>query len=489
MVFHQPPLIRVLEELMLKSSSLFTLLLCFASFSAQASSEKLYADEVLKTSAQHLPTIMRAKAALDEQAGKLLSSRGAFDRRLDGKAGSRLSGFYDGNYAGLNMVQPLEQVNGQVYGGYRISNGTYPSYDGDLLTQTGGEVAVGAIFSLLRGREIDPRRFQLSNEELKLQESNFALQIEQLNAQLNALLTYLEWQSRGLEYHVRKDIWKIANERQSGLESEVEAGNKARIFLVENKQNMLKRKSALRDTKRILNNAAQGLSFFYRDAQAKPLIPNITQLPKDFILPIGSEDLQPKQNDIEQIADGLLEMRPDIKRIKLAIQRAENEEKLATNNLLPLLDLNPEISQDFGREIITSRQTETKLMLNLSVPIQRRDAEGKILSAKAMQRMLNHEKQIIEQQLIIELERIINDINIGKDLMHITEEEQKIAAKLLEAERQRFDDGASDFFLLNIREETLAESRIRNIMAMQRYYSAIARLLAVTMQNELLGIK
>jgi outer membrane protein TolC len=473
---------------MLKNSSMLALC-CLMSFSAQAASKKLYADEVLKTSAQHLPTIMRAKAAIDEQAGKLLSSRGAFDRRLDGKAASRLSGFYDGNYAGLNMVQPLENINGQVYGGYRISNGTYPSYDGDLETQTGGEVAVGAIFSLLRGREIDPRRFQLNNEELKLQESNFALQLEQLNAQLNALLTYLEWQAKGLEYYVRKDIWKIANERQSALASEVKAGNKASIFLVENKQNMLKRKSALRDTRRIFNSAAQGLSFFYRDTQANPIIPSMEQLPKDFILPIGSEDLQPKFSDIRQLADGLLEMRPDIKRIKLAIQRAKNEEKLASNNLLPLLDLNPEISQDFGNDKITSRQTETKVMLNLSVPIQRRDAEGKILSAKAMQRMLNHEKQIIEQQLMIELERIVNDIEIGKDLMQITEEEQKIAAKLLQAERQRFADGASDFFLLNIREETLAESRIRNIMAMQRYYAAIGRLLAVTMQNELLGIK
>lgn len=168
--------------------------------------------------------------------------------------------------------------------------------------------------------------------------------------------------------------------------------------------------------------------------------------------------------------------------------RANQDEKLARNNMLPLLDVQAEVSQDLGQQQLVREQTESKLKLNLSIPLQQREAQGKIASTRAMQRMLEHERNILQQQLTIELQRIFNDINIGEELMAITLEEMQIAKQLLKAEKSRFADGASDFFLLNIREETLAESRIRHVVAQQRYYVAISRLLATTMQTELLMI-
>ncbi len=457
-----------------------------AQFSQVRAAQKLYAKDLLASSAKHLPIIMKANQAIAKQQGDLLSAQGAFDRRIDGNTDSRLSGFYDGNAAALNVTQPFKQYNSRIYGGYSLSDGAYPSYDGKLRTQTGGEVAVGAIFSLLRNRDIDPRRAALNNEELKLQESKFALKIDQLNAQLNALNAYFEWQSRGLEYDIRKDIWKIANARQSALGREVAAGNKARIFLVENKQNMLKRKSMLRDVERTLNNAAQAVSFYYRNIDGTPIVPDISQLPKDFSFDLGEVDIFKDVMEVANAAEKLLHHRPDIKMLELAMLRSKQDENLARNNLLPMLDVQAELSKDLGQPELVRDPTETKLKLNLSIPLQQRESQGKIASSKAMQRMLEHERSILQQQLTIELQRIFNDIKIGKEMMQITTEEMEIAKQLLKAERSRFADGASDFFLLNIREETLAESRIRHVLAMQRYYVAISRLLATTMQTELL---
>ncbi len=448
---------------------------------------KLYAGDLLKTSAKHLPTIMKASEAIAKQQGDLLSSQGAFDRRLDGSSDLR-RGFYDGKSAGLSFTQPFKQYNSRLYGGYRISDGAYPSYNGDLLSQSGGEVAVGAIFSLLRNRDIDARRVALNNEELKLREAKFALKIEQITSQLNALAAYFEWQAKGLEHDVRKDIWQMANARQDALEREVAAGNKARIFLVENRQNMLKRKSALRDVERALNNAAQGISFYYRDNNGAPIVPDAKQLPEDFTFDLGKVDIFKNKVQAADAAEKLLRTRPDIKMLELAMARANQDEKLARNNMLPLLDVQAEVSQDLGQQQLVREQTESKLKLNLSIPLQQREAQGKIASTRAMQRMLEHERNILQQQLTIELQRIFNDINIGEELMAITLEEMQIAKQLLKAEKSRFADGASDFFLLNIREETLAESRIRHVVAQQRYYVAISRLLATTMQTELLMI-
>jgi Outer membrane efflux protein len=464
--------------------SLFVLLFCIDAIPVEAK-PKLYAKDLLQSSAKHLPTIMRAKQAIEQQQGELLSTQGAFDRRLDGNTDLR-RGYYDGKSAEINFLQPFQQYNSRLYGGYRVSDGTYPSYDGNLLTQSGGEVAVGAVFSLLRGRDIDARRTALNTQELRLEEAKFALSIEQLNSQLNALNAYLEWQVKGLEYHVRKDIWQIANKRQTALKQEVDAGNKARIFLVENRQNMLKRKTNLRDVERMLNNAAQGLSFFYRDANGVPIVPDATQLPDEFMFDLSDANITQNIDEVKIVAENLIKKRPDIRRLDLAMQRAKLDENLANNNMLPMLDVNAEVSQDLGEQQLVREQTESKLKLNLSIPLQRREAQGKANSAKASQRMLEHERSIVTQQLTIELQRIFNDIKIGEEMVAITAEEMKIAKQLLKAERSRFADGASDFFLLNIREETLAESRIRHVLAMQRYYLAISRFLATTMQTELL---
>jgi outer membrane protein TolC len=461
------------------------LLLLFANIAYAAPDKKLYAKDLLRSSAKHLPNIMRAKQAIAKQQGELLSSQGAFDRSLDGSTDLR-RGYYDGKSGGINFSQPFKQYNSRLYGGYRVSDGSYPSYDGGLNTQSGGEVAVGAVFSLLRNRNIDARRAALNNQELRLEEVKFSLLIEQLNAQLNALNAYLEWQAKGLEYIVRKDIWEIANKRQSALENEVAAGNKARIFLVENRQNMLKRKTNLRDVERMLNNAAQSLSFYYRDANGLPITPTSKQLPDEFMFDLSDNDISKNIKEVQIIAEELIKKRPDIKSLELAISRAKQDEALANNNMLPVLDVNAELSQDLGQQQLVREQTESKLKLNLSIPLQRRVAEGKIASAKATQRMLEHERSILTQQLTIELQRIFNDIKIGEEMVVITAEEMKIAKQLLKAEKSRFADGASDFFLLNIREETLAESRIRHVLAMQRYYLAISRFLATTMQTKLL---
>lgn len=47
---------------------------------------------------------------------------------------------------------------GYVYGGYRVSRGTFPVYEDQNYTNRLGEVKVGALFSLLRDRLVDERR-------------------------------------------------------------------------------------------------------------------------------------------------------------------------------------------------------------------------------------------------------------------------------------------------------------------------------------------
>ena len=53
----------------------------------------------------------------------------------------------------------------------------------------------------------------------------------------------------------------------------------------------------------------------------------------------------------------------------------------------------------------------------------------------------------------------------------------------------RFDEGASDFFVVNVREERTADAQVRAVVARQAYFKAVADYYAATVDLEALLIE
>jgi hypothetical protein len=68
--------------------------------------------------------------------------------------------------------------------------------------------------------------------------------------------------------------------------------------------------------------------------------------------------------------------------------------------------------------------------------------------------------------------------------MKITADELRQAQTMEAAERERLEAGQSNFFLLNAREETAADVRVRNVRAEQVYAQSLADFYAATVQWE-----
>lgn len=66
--------------------------------------------------------------------------------------------------------------------------------------------------------------------------------------------------------------------------------------------------------------------------------------------------------------------------------------------------------------------------------------------------------------------------------------EAALARKMAEAERRRFSLGASDFLVVNLREEALADATIREIDANYRHAASQAELVAALADREQLGL-
>jgi outer membrane protein TolC len=447
----------------------------------------LSAEDVLQSSAVHFPSILEALAERRGADAALLEAQGAFDLVFGADGSSRTAGFYDGSVIDGGMRQNFGPFGSSAYVGYRLSGGDFPIYEDANYTNDRGELKVGVLFSLLRDRDIDDRRFRRNDARLAIREANFDVLLTRIGVQQRALAAYWRWVTAGRQLDVYDELLQIALDREIALEEQVRSGALAEIFLVENRQNITRRQRLATAARREFQSAAYALSFYYRDANGEPRLPQDIQLPP--APPIG---------ELEPLAVGAgfgtttgIMQRPELEILRTAIDRARNRITLAENSLKPRVDLNFELSQALGSvaEGGPSRDsTDAMVSLNFSVPLQQRAARGRLARERAEVEVLEQQQRLQVDRLEVEVQDIVLDLNVAEDLLRLAEQEVDQADTMRDAEQQRFESGASDFFLVNIREERAADARIQYVAADLERRIARINFDATTMDLERLGI-
>lgn len=444
--------------------------------------DPLTLDEVLQSSRRHVPAILDAVARVRVAEGKRLSAEGAFDTVVAGEASTRLSGFYDGKLIGGTITRPIENWGGSLYGGYRVSDGRFPIYEDRSYTNVLGELKVGALFSLLRDRFIDDRRFARTDAAIEVEIAEADRLFTAIGVQRRALAAYNGWVAAGLRLQVYRDLLALAEARQGGLKRQVALGARPQILLIENEQNILRRQTLVARTEQELENAANLLSLFLRDENGAPMQVAASRLPGALPVPPAAPA------DPRAMAAG----RPDLKIFDLRSRQADRRLALARNALQPRLDLKAEISQDIGPIGAGGPSrvgTETIVGLNFSMPLQRRAAKGRIDQALAEQDSIRRKRQQLEEQITVELNGIAIDVRATAQLASLAEAEQQRASEMAKAERRRFELGSSDFFLVNTREEAAADAAVRRFDARYRQLVAQAERAAAAGDLRALGLE
>ncbi len=460
----------------LRLSLLLALLLA-----APASADPLDLAEILETTRRNAPVLLEAEARRRAADARRLEADGAFDTSIDALAETRLSGTYDGRYFDSEVKQPFTNRGGYAYGGYRLSDGTFPIYEDERFTNQLGEVRLGAIFALWRDRAIDERRLARSLADAGVDLADTEALIAAVGLQRRALEAHALWVASGLRLAAFKDLLAVASERQAGIERQVREGAVPAILATENRQAILRRQSLVADAERALGVAAARLSVFYRSPAGEPQMPSPTRLPNRIeLVPIS--DLPP---------EGVLPARPDIAAVDNRIAQARQRLAQDRNLLQPRLDLKVEASQDIGAigEGGSSRSgTETKVGLNFSVPLQRRAAQGKLAQTEAAVAALEAERKRIAEEIGVQLSAVSTDVRATAKLLGIARDDATQAEALAKAERRRLDLGTSDLLRVALREEGAADARVREIDAALRQALAHAELAAATADLRLLGL-
>lgn len=436
--------------------------------------------DVLASSRLHAPQIAKAQAALEEKNARVQEAKGAFDWELNSSLSQR-AGNYDGSYIDTQITRRLSDTNARIYGGYRLSNGELPIYEDYYNTSTGGEMNIGIAFALLRDRIIDEERFLFRDAVLAEKQQQAETYLVLLRTQHEAMRNYAQWLADAHVVGVMEELVALAKERQGALKTQAKEGDIARIYLTENEQNIARREAQLADARRNLARAAQRLSIFYRDHNGKSRVPVATDIPD---LATYQSELHMDDLKLAEQIDRAQQLRPEQISIDFVMQREQTRRLLGENAMLPKLDFAIEGAQNTGRSAGADDGTEALLMLKLSIPLQQNTGEGRVRAADARLRELEAEQQLLNDQIAADIRAIAAIAQETAEEIKQTGREVDAAETMRKAESQRFAEGDADFFVLNMREERLADAKLRHINAQRLWLENLAMFYFMTLDEE-----
>ena len=446
-----------------------------------AKAAPLTLDEVLASARFHAPQVLEALARVRGAEGRRLTVEAAFDTVFSAEADTRLTGFYDGRDIAAKVTQPLEKFGGYAYGGYRVSGGNFPTYEDERFTSQLGELKAGAVFALMRDRMIDDRRFARVAADADVAQAEADQLMVAIGVQARAIQAYNNWVVAGLRLEIYRDLLALARDRQAGFKRQVDEGARPSILLTENEQNILRRQALAVQSEQALGIAATNLSLYLRTPDGQPLVPNAARLPPKLGQPLR-RPAQPRD---------MINARPDLRTIDIRMKQASQRLALDRNAFLPRLDLQVEASNDFGRagQGGSSRNGfESRVGLTFTLPLQQSAARGRIAQTRAELDAFKQRRRFLEDQILTDIDGLGIAVDTTGRLVTIASDEADRAVTMAVAERRRFGLGASDFFLVNVREESAADAQVRKLDAAFRQIVAHADLAAATADLENLGL-
>jgi outer membrane protein TolC len=324
------------------------------------------------------------------------------------------------------------------------------------LIQTG----IGSMLSgVLRNFQTDEFRTNLSNSEIQKEISKVELELKQNIYIHKALSLYYKWLLANKKLEIRESILKIALERQGMLEKKFKAGDVEKLKLVDNERSIEKRKDELLKSQIEWLDIKTQLEIYYRNSNGEPhsLVKNT--LPQDV----------PKE--IFETSAGFEEL-PQIKIINREIKIFENNRNLFKQSRLPGLQL-----EVLGaRELSANDPYDPEALqvgLKFDFPLENRKAQGKTVSAEYKYLALKKKRDYLVLKLKQQFDYSLTAQRNGLLRWKTTSNEFQKTTDLSNAERKRWAQGASDLYIVNLREQDTADADIKRWNIWYDYHQSI----------------
>ena len=243
----------------------------------------------------------------------------------------------------------------------------------------------------------------------------------------------------------------MAKVRQKAIERRANEGDLAKLAIAENSQLIVQRKQLLNQGKMAFKQAAIHLSLYYRNQEGKP------EIPPESKLPISLPTRSLRQPNL--IAE--LKTHPALKQLNAYTNIIKLKLGLAENELLPNLDANVSTFKQYGNGGYPLLLPQAAMVgVTFRLPVYRREAKGKIISAQNELQQVHTEIQFLYEQLKNELSNLFVGIHLYQEQVRLLQQELKLARQLQTAETKKFNAGDSNLFLVNQREQASAQVKL-----------------------------
>lgn len=427
-------------------------------------------EEVLASVEKNYPPLVAALQEKNIAEADVLAVLGRFDLVARARGDQNRLGVYDYQTFDVGVEQALAFQGMSYSAGWNKGSGDFPSYLGGLVTRSAGEYRAGLRVPLFRDREIDARRADLQRSRIGVRLAELSIDQQRLAIVQMATRRYWDWVAAGRRYNVIKQVLDIAMARDQQLREAAKLGQIPDFDVLDNERIILQRRSQLVEAERLQQLAALDLSLYYRDMQGNPSIAGLERTPAGFPPAQQLNELQ-----LEKDIEVALNRRPEIERLRQQRAQVDVERRLAQNQKMPNIDFGLTFYQDTGttRRVLAGPQ-ELRTSVTFELPVQRRNAIGRLQSAEARLSQINQRERFQKDQVITEVRDAYSAVITAFKRAEVIRDEVQTTKRVEDGERTKFDLGDTNLFTLNLRELATAEAEIREVNAYADFYRAYA---------------
>ncbi len=460
---------RLKTENLIDMRSLF-LLICLCITQGTYAQDVLTFEQYMDWVRSYHPVASQADVTLRFGEQDLLAARGGFDPFV-------YADYYAKRYKGLLYYDRREYgVNVPTWGGVEL-RGLVEQNTGALLNPENevpddGLVAVGASVNLGQGLFIDNRRRALRQAQIYV-ESTKAERDQILNdLHLDANRAYWDWASAYQNVQILKEGVELAQERFEMVKESYIQGDFPAIDTVEAYTQIMDRIVRLQDVQIEFVRATQLVNTYLWDQEQEPIELSPQVVPENVLNELLFDYSKDSLREY-------IELHPELRMNDFEIETLEVERRFRAEMLKPVLRVNYNfLAETFG-QLPQSPFLENnyKMGITFGTPLFLRRERGNLGFTKARIDFQNYRRDLRFQRLKANLEsEIFNYETIDEQLRVFYNNVNGLQA-LLDGETRRFEIGESSLFLVNAREVSVIDARIRLNNIAARRKTAYARML------------
>ncbi|MCU0672528.1 MAG: TolC family protein [Myxococcota bacterium] len=435
--------------------------------------------EVIASTERHHPRVQAAMLREEVAEAELMAARGGFDPYLSAYGALRTGGYYELRRLDVELRQPTPLWGAEVYAGYRYGRGVdddanYPSYYDDE-TLRGGEIRAGLLVPLWRDGPFDARRAARARAELRIEQTQGTREAIELDLKQKAAEAYWKWVAAGRKLRVAEELLELATRRLEQTRARAAAGAIAEVDALEAERAVLSRQSSVIAARRGLEATALVLGLFVRDSGGDPRPPSEDRLPDGLPVPdsIGAADV---------MFPAVLACHPRLRAARASLRATDVDRDLARAQRGPRIDLGLEISRDLGQSDGDSTLPGTvfESKVRFAMPILLRGERGRLEATEQRFLAESEDLRLMEDDLRTELGDAVSQWNAARERYELAVRLVDVMRRLAVAEERRFQAGATDLLVVNLREQSLSEAELSLVDAAAELWMARARWDALT---------